>query len=217
MKKYLITPLVIAIAMISCSKSSVHTSQTPLPEDAQYFYNAKPVQFEDEIPTHNFGLATDKLNGKTQFYFFDTYEAARQFIFSHNELPELQANITLNEKYHQHALAIHEDEYLAEHHESSADFTTYINEHKSRIFPLQVFANVGFVPPMLNVPGPMPVLGLMDNNAESVRQIGGAGPINQILFDMPNFNPRGGTFFLALNNFPSLWPMGWGNRASSVG
>ena len=217
MKKTILAIIFIASTIISCTKKPVNPTQTPLSTDYEFYFNGNKIQYEEEILTKDFVLATDQLNNQLAYYYFDSYEKAKSFINAHIELTQLQSTIRNNEKLRRYAESINEDQYLAEHGENSELLQNFINQNKTRVFPFELYTNINFGGALFLVPGPRANLGWMNNNAESAKQIVNNGPIAQMLFDLPNFNPGAGTFFMMVNNYPSLWFVGWGNRASSAG
>lgn len=220
MKKLFFALIVLSTAFVSCSKQTTKQHGAALPTEYNYYYQGQRVYYEDEIPGFNFVLISDQLENKPTYHVFDTYEEAKDFVFQHDQLSELKADIIHTERLRSYAVSINEDAYIAEHGESSEAFTTYINQNKTRVHPYALFANPGFAGVSFGVNVAMPafpvVMGIpMNNNAESIRN-GAPGPINQSIYDLPGLNPAAGAVFVNVNNIADLAGIGWANRASSA-
>lgn len=220
MKKLFFALLVLSTAFVSCSKQATKQHGAALPTEYNYYYQGQRVYYEDEIPGFDFVLISDQLDDKTSYYVFDSYETAKAFVFQHDQLSELKANIIHSERLRSYAVSINEDAYIAEHGTCSEAFTTYINQNKTRVHPYALFSNPGFAGVSFGVNVAMPafpiVMGIpMNNNAESIRN-GAPGPINQHLYDLPALNPAAGIILINVNSNADLAGIGWANRASSA-
>lgn len=219
MKQILFALFVLSTALISCSKQSTKHGAA-LPSDYDYYYQGERVYYEDEVPGFDYVLISDQLSEKPSYHIFDSYQAAKDFVFQNTQLSELKADIIHTERLRTYAESTNEDAYIAEHGTASDGFITYINQNKTRVHPYALFSNPGFAGVSCGVNIPLAALPVvagipMNNNAESIRN-GAPGPINQSLFDLPGFNPAAGVVFVNVNNIANLAGIGWTNRASSA-
>lgn len=228
MKTLIFAIAVIAITFTACQKTPItipatttEVSSDVLPTDAHYYCNGKQVYHQHDIT--NFGLpqtsvvVTDQLDGVMNYYYFDNSDMAESFINSVPSFTEMQAEIKQSKAHRAYAVSIHEDEYVAEHGTSSPAFTAYLDQHKTRAFPITLFNLINFAPaPGFAVLGPTPNLVAPINNLSNSAKGAGNGPMNVHFFDAINYNPGPGVFFAVVNNIPNLFTMGWGNRISSV-
>ncbi len=225
MKTLIFAIALIAITFTACQKAPItiptkETSSDVLPTNAHYYCNGIQVYHQHDIT--NFGLPqtsvllTDQLDGVMDYYYFDNNDMAESFINSVPTFTEMQAKIRQAKIVRAYAVSIHEDEYVATNGVPSVAFTTYLDDFKTRAFPINLYSLINYLPaPGYPVMGPTPVLvGGINNLSNSVRGTG--APMNLHFFDANNFNPIAGVFFAVVGGIPNLPLMGWGNRISSV-
>jgi len=225
MKKLIIAMSVIAIAFGSCQKHNITPSTEVnsdlLPASAKYYCNGQPVTHQSDITNYNAAatsiVITDQLDGVMSYYYFDNATMSEAFVNQHAELSALQAKIEQSKTIRAYAVSIGEEAYLTQNGKNSEAFTAYMKQYKTRAYPFALFNGTHYTGGSWGVTGPTPVLAPGINNLSNSMRSGSGLPINQIMFDLPFFNPAAGSVFIMVAAVPVLGGFGWANRISSVG
>ncbi len=224
MKKVIIAMSVIAFAFGSCQKQAINPSNNAqsdlLPTTANYYCNGQQVTHQSEITNYNKTatsiVITDQLNGTLSYYYFDNAALSEAFVSQHTELSALQTKIKQSETMYEYANSIHEEDYLAQHGSNSEAFTSFVKQYKTRAFPIALFNGTSYTGAAWGVIGPTPLLAPGINNLSNSIRSGSGLPINLTMFDLPCFNPAGGSVYITVASVPVLGGFGWANRISSV-
>ncbi|HNB81071.1 MAG TPA: hypothetical protein PLP14_03170 [Chitinophagaceae bacterium] len=212
------------IGFSSCQKSAMEpvaqNSTENINTAARYFYHGQAVNNLSQLQgDETLILLTDQIDGQAAYYGFDTREEAETY------LAQFPAMKTVVEKIHtariirDYALSIHENEYVQEHGSNSTVFSEYLKtfENKKRVIQGTIYANVAYGGANLNKIDGVPIAVLpafIDNNTESARFNG--GPLNLNPYTLYNGYNFVGAAFVVAANIPTLWPIPFGNIASSV-
>ncbi len=216
MKKLIIAMSVIAIAFSSCQKQTNLVSNPVsdnsgdlLQTDAIHYYNGKQVTHQSEINSYNVEgsavIATDKLSGTLEFYYFDNEAQEVSFLESSPVLQPLYLKLTKAIELRNYAASIGALDQYAATGEVSKEYINYIGNANSRggymlLSNVATMASIGLFIPI----GGLAVFpAAMDNNAESYNSPAGQG----LVFRNPFFG--GGSFGIfataGVVNFPPMW------------
>jgi len=217
MKKVIIAMSFIAFLISSCNKQATilpdnsNVSQNDaLQTDAIHYYHGKQVNSQQEISSYNaMGsavIATDKINGKLEFYYFDNEVEELSFLNEHTVLKPLYDKLIQAIDLREYSITSGAQAEFATTGLVNADFTAYASKHKARggygvLSSLAGFAGAGiFVP----IGAPIAVFPpWIDNLGKSYNSPAGQGMVFR------NFFFAGGSFAIFATpgtvNFPILW------------
>ncbi len=203
MKKLIIAMSVIAIAISSCNKQASilpannNAANDLLTTDATHYYHGHQVTHQSEITSYNADgsvvVLTDKINNKTEAYYFDNETQELYFLQQYPSLKPLYTKTLQGKEIREYAIASGEVEHFKQTGKVSQSYLNYLDKFKTRIgyrlwanLNAAAGASVFVAAPMANFAVGAP---LMDDNAESFT--GPAGVVGQV-WSNPFFGVGGG-------------------------
>ena len=224
MKKVILAMSFIAIIASSCNKQATilpeanNVSQTEaLQSDADHYYHGKQVSLLQEISSYNtIGsavIATDKINGKLEFYYFDTEIEELAFLTEQPVLKPLYDKLIQAIDLREYSIKSGAQAEFASTGLVNADFAAYASKHKARGGYDVLTSLAGFPGAAIYVPVGAPIAVFppwIDNLGKSYNSPAGQGLVFR------NFFFAGGSFGIFATPGAVNFPLVWRNIISSA-